>query len=116
MDRLAELMERYDGRAETDTLALVQEMERLGAGERAQGMARSPDAGTRRLAARLMHVLFDERHLDALATLARDDDPEVAAAARAALHEQVRTPHWREIVEALAAGGDESARGWLAER
>jgi hypothetical protein len=114
--RLGELMERYDGRAETNTLALVQEMERLGGLERAAGLASSPDPRTRRLAARLMHVLSDDRHVEPLGQLVADDDPEVAATAHAALHVQVRTPRWRALVERLAAEGDPQAAAWLEER
>ena len=114
--QLADLVARYDTRAEGNRIELLDEMEALGGIERAAELARSEDAGTRRLAARLMGVLSDPRHVQALDALVDDPDPEVAATARASLHVQVRTPEWQALVRRLAERGDAQAEAWLAER
>ena len=116
---LADLVAAYDQPVEASRAPLLAAMDALGAGAEAHRLAGSGDAGERRVAARLMHLLPDRAHLGALVPLAEDPDPAVADAARRALRGQPRTGDWHVAVERLAAQGDAelraAARGWQAE-
>jgi hypothetical protein len=117
---LLELVERYDRHPEQRRTPLIDELQALGAVEAAAGLARSDDATERHAAARIMHLLPDEAHVAPLGALVHDADPRVAAAARRALHGQVRSPEWRALVGRLSEDrGDPAlagaAAGWLAE-
>jgi hypothetical protein len=118
-DRLAELVEVYDQPVERSRAPLLEEMEALRGGEHARRLAESADPEDRRVAARLMHLLPEPEHLEALERLVADPDPRVAAAARRALRGQRRTPAWHVAVERLAASGDPELRAaaqeWMAE-
>jgi hypothetical protein len=117
---LIELVETYEQSFEEAQSPLVREMESEGGVEAAPRLARSADAGERLVAARLMHLLPDERHVAALQPLIADPDPDVAALAWRALRNQRRTPEWRAALERIAADGPEERRAaageWLAER
>jgi len=117
---LIELVEIYEQSFEEAQSPLVREMEARGGVEAAPRLARSENARTRLVAARLMQLLPDEGHVAALEPLVADADPGVAALAWRALRNQLRTPEWRAAVERIAAGGPEErrapAREWLAER
>jgi hypothetical protein len=94
MSSLADLVSAYDRPVEIGKGALLQEMEALGGGAEARRLAESPDPAERRLAARLMHLLPETEHLNALERLVSDDDEAVATAARRAFAGQRRTPEW----------------------
>jgi hypothetical protein len=118
--RLGELVHTHDDRAELHGRPLLDEMDDLGGIPAAGELAGSPDVDERFVAARLMHLLPDEAHVEHLAGLVHDPDPRVASAARRALHGQRRSASWRALVQRLA---DDSSRpdlaatasGWLAE-
>ena len=116
---LPDLVAAYDQPVEASRAGLLAAMDALGAGTEAHRLAGSGDAAERRVAARLMHLLPDRAHLDALVPLAEDPDPAVADAARRALRGQPRTPAWHVAVERLAAQGDPelraAARRWQDE-
>ena len=116
---LPDLVAAYDQPVEASRAPLLAAMDALGAGAEAHCLARSVEAGERRVAARLMHLLPDRGHLDALVPLTEDPDPGVADAARRALRGQPRTRDWHVAVERLAAQGEpelrEAARAWQAE-
>ena len=116
---LPDLVAAYDQPVEARRGELLDAMEALGGGEEARRLAESPDAGDRRVAARLMHLLPEPEHLAALERLVADPDPAVASAARRALRGQRRTPAWHAAVERLAALGDPEVRAaaaeWMAE-
>ena len=117
---LIELVDAYEHSFDEGQSPLVREMAAGGGVEAAPRLARSDDAATRLAAARLMHLLPDERHVAALEPLIGDPDPAVAGLAWRALRNQRRTPEWRAAVERIAADGPEERRGtareWLAER
>ena len=117
---LIALVQTYEQSFEEAQSPLVREMEAGGGVEAAPRLARSDDAGERLVAARLMHLLPDERHVAALEPLIADPDPDVAALAWRALRNQRRTPEWRAALERIAEAGPEerraAAREWLAER
>jgi hypothetical protein len=119
MTSLADLVAAYDQRAETGRGKLLDEMEALGARAEAGRLADSDAASTRRLAARLMHLLPDPGYVDALERLCADPHPDVAAAARRAMRGQRRTPEWAAAVERLAASPDpalrDAAAAWEAD-
>jgi hypothetical protein len=118
--RIVALVARYDGHPEERRTPILDELDDLGAVGAAGELARSDDAQERYAAARIMHLLPDEAHIEPLAQLVHDADERVAAGARRALHGQVRTPAWRALVEHLAAGEDAELAGaatrWLSER
>jgi hypothetical protein len=119
--RLAELVARYDEHDEEYRRPLIDEMDQLGGIAAAAHLARSADADERRVAARLMHLLPDDVHVEALALLVHDPDERVAATARRALHGQPRTSAWRELVCRLADDHSSdpqlaaAAEAWLHE-
>ena len=117
---LVELVETYEHSFDEGQSPLVREMAARGGVEAAPRLARSDDAAVRLAAARLMHLLPDERHVAALEPLIADPDPAVAGLAWRALRNQRRTPEWRAAVERIAADGPEerreAAREWLEER
>lgn len=119
-DDLIALVATYEQSFEEAQSPLVREMEAGGGIEAAPRLASSDDAKARLTAARLMHLLPDERHVAALEPLIADPDPDVAGLAWRALRNQRRTPEWRAALERIAAGGPEerraAAREWLAER
>jgi hypothetical protein len=119
MSRLAELVAAYDQRIEAGRGALLREMDELGGGAEARRLADSPDAGGRRLAARLMHLLPEPEHVDALERLVADPDGAVAAEARRAMRIQRRTPEWHAAVDRLTTATDpalrDTAATWNAE-
>lgn len=98
---------------------LARELEARGAVEAAGRLASSADDGSRRAAARIMHLLPDERHVAPLVPLVSDPEPLVASAAWRALRGQLRTPEWRAAVGQIAADGPperrEEAQRWLSE-
>jgi hypothetical protein len=98
---LPALVRAYDRPIEGGKLPLLEAMEALGGKERAAELAASPDAEDRAVAARLMHLLPDGRHVAALERLANDDDAKVAARARRAIVTQPRTPEWHAAMERL---------------
>ena len=102
---LIALVQTYEQSFEEAQSPLVREMEAGGGVE---------------AAARLMHLLPDERHVAALEPLIAEPDPDVAALAWRALRNQRRTPEWRAALERIAEAGPEerraAAREWLAER
>ena len=102
---LVELVETYEQSFEEGQSALVREMAARGGVEAAPRLARSDDAAVRLAAARLMHLLPDERHVAALEPLIADADPDVAALAWRALRNQRRTPEWRAARRAHRRGG-----------
>ena len=75
---LIALVQTYEQSFEEAQSPLVREMEAGGGVEAAPRLARSDDAGERLVAARLMHLLPDERHVAALVPLIADPDPDVA--------------------------------------
>jgi hypothetical protein len=118
--RLAELVARYDEHDEEYRRPLIDEMDELGGIAAAADLARSADADERLIAARLMHLLPDGVHVEALALLVHDPDQRVAAAARRALHGQPRTSPWRALVRRLADDSSDpqlasAAEAWLHE-
>ena len=117
---LIALVQTYEQSFEEAQSPMVREMEAGGGVEAAPRLARSGDAAERLVAARLMHLLPDERHVAALEPLIADPDPDVAALAWRALRNQRRTPEWRAALERIAEAGPEdrraAAREWLAER
>jgi hypothetical protein len=116
---LVDLVETYEQSYEEGRPPIVRELVARGAVEAAPRLARSDDVRTRFTAARIMHLLPDERHVAALEPLVADADAGVAGIAWRALRNQRRTPEWRAAVERIAAGGPperrEAAREWLAE-
>jgi hypothetical protein len=118
--RLGELVRTHDDHPELHGRPLLDEMDDLGGIPAAGDLARSAGVEDRFVAARLMHLLPDEAHVEHLAALVHDPDPRVASAARRALHGQRRTASWRALVERLANDGSRpelaaTASGWLAE-
>src|SRR3954469_21030552 len=105
MSSLADLVARYDQPVEIGKGALLQEMESQNGGAEARRLAASPDPAERRLAARLMHLLPEPEHLEALEPLVTDDDPEVAEQARRAFAGQRRTPEWHAAATRLNFSG-----------
>ena len=116
---LIALVEELDSADDERRGKLGRELEAAGAGEAAPRMAADPDAKPRWAAARIMHLLPDERHLPALVPLIEDPEPRVASAAWRALRGQRRTPEWRAAVERIAEQGPPErradARNWLSE-
>ena len=82
---------------EQPTLPRLDALEAAGAVAAAPALAGSPERAERLLAARVMELLPHESYLPALATLLRDPDPEVAAAARDAFAGQHRTSEWHRV-------------------
>jgi hypothetical protein len=76
-------------------------MEAQDGGAEARRLAESPDPAQRRLAARLMHLLPETEHLEALERLVTDPDPDVAQQARRAFAGQRRTPEWHAAAARL---------------
>ena len=117
---LIALVQTYEQSFEEAQSPMVREMEAGGGVEAAPRLARSGDPAERLVAARLMHLLPDERHVAALEPLIADPDPDVAALAWRALRNQRRTPEWRAALERIAEAGPvdrrAAAREWLAER
>ena len=101
MSSLADLVDLYDRPVELGKGQLLDEMEALNGAAEARHLAGSPDAAERRLAARLMHLLPDTEHLEALERLVADPDPEVAQQARRAFAGQRRTPEWHAAAARL---------------
>jgi hypothetical protein len=101
MSSLADLVAAYDRPVELGKGPLLLQMEALGGGAEARRLAGSPDPAERRLAARLMHLLPEAEHLDALERLVTDPDPGVATAARRAFAGQRRTPEWHAAAARL---------------
>ena len=95
------LLHEYDRPTETSRVPILDALEEHGGIEEAHRLATSADADERRAAARLMQLLPDESHLESLGLLAGDPDARVAAAARRALDEQVRSPAWQALVGRL---------------
>lgn len=116
---LAALVTEYDLPKEGSRRPLLDAMEAAGGVAAAGRLADSDDAARRRLAARLAHLLPDPAHVPALERLACDEDPRVAAEARAALRVQVRDERWREAVARLAGAEDPELRravaAWIEE-
>ena len=116
---LVELVETYERSFDEGQSPLVREIAAQGGVEAAPRLARSDDPAVRLAAARIMHLLPDERHVAALEQLVADSDPDVAGLAWRALRNQRRTPEWRAVVERVAAEGPEDRReaaaDWLAE-
>jgi hypothetical protein len=106
VERLTELVQQYALPTEASKVPLLDEMEACGAAEAVTELAASPDAGRRRLAARLAELLPDKRHLDALERLAGDADPAVARQGLDALATQVRDGAWHEALGRLAGRPD----------
>jgi HEAT repeat protein len=98
---------------------LARELEARGALEAAGRLARSEDDRSRWAAARIAHLLPDERHVAALVPLVSDPEPGVSDAAWRALRGQRRTQEWRAAVAQIAEHGPpsrrEDARRWLSE-
>ena len=105
MSSLADLVARYDQPIELGKGALLDEMEALHGGAEARRLAESDDPAERRLAARLMHLLPEEDHLEALEKLVTDADPEVSQQARRAFAGQRRTPEWHAAAARLGFSG-----------
>src|SRR4051812_30926629 len=101
MSSLADLVAAYDRPVELGKGSLLVQMEALGGGAEARRLAESPDPAERRLAARLMHLLPEPEHVEPLARLVTDDDPEVARQARRAFAGQRRTPEWHAAAARL---------------
>ncbi|MGH3768748.1 MAG: hypothetical protein ACRDS0_15210 [Pseudonocardiaceae bacterium] len=116
---LRELVAAYDSPVEGRRGLLLAAMQELGGVDEATRLASSSDAVDRRLAARLMHLLPDERHLPVLEPLVADPDVVVAAAARRAMRGQRRTKEWHAAAERLMNAKDpalgEAAADWLWE-
>jgi hypothetical protein len=117
---LIALVEALDHADDLERGRLARELDENGAREAAPRMAGADDAGSRRVAARIMHLLPDEAYLPALVPLVDDPDPPVADAAWRALRGQLRTDAWHAAVSEIAAGGPpqrrDDARRWLSER
>jgi hypothetical protein len=118
--RLGELVSTHDDHPELHGRPLLDEMDDLGGIPAAGELARSDDVKDRLVAARLMHLLPHDAHIEPLGALVHDPDPGVAAAARRALHGQRRSSSWRAVVERLANDSSDaqlasSASRWLAE-
>jgi len=101
MSALADLVARYDQPVELGKTALLQEMEARDGAAEARRLAASEDPAERRVAARLMHLLPEPEHLQALEPLVTDPDPEVAQQARRAFAGQRRTPEWHAAAARL---------------
>jgi hypothetical protein len=101
MTDLAELVAAYDRPVELGKGKLLLQMEAQGGGAEARRLAGSPDPAERRLAARLMHLLPEPEHLEALERLVTDADPDVAQQARRAFAGQRRTPEWHAAAARL---------------
>jgi hypothetical protein len=101
MTDLAELVAAYDRPVELGKGKLLLQMEAQGGGAEARRLAGSPDPAERRLAARLMHLLPEPEHLEALERLVSDADPDVAQQARRAFAGQRRTPEWHAAAARL---------------
>ena len=114
-----DLVDAYEQSFDEGRSPLVREMAARGGVEAAPRLARSEDPKARLAAARLMHLLPDERHVAALEPLIADPDPDVASLAWRALRNQRRTPEWRALVDKLAREGPEerrsAAQDWLTE-
>jgi hypothetical protein len=118
--RLIELVRTHDDHPELHRRPMLDEMDDLGGIPAAGELARSASVDDRFVAARLMHLLPDEAHVEHLAALVHDADPRVASAARRALHGQRRSAAWRAVVDRLASDSSQpelaaTASGWLAE-
>jgi hypothetical protein len=118
--RLIELVRTHDDHPELHGRPMLDEMDDLDGIPAAGELARSASIDDRFVAARLMHLLPDEAHVEPLAALVHDTDPRVASAARRALHGQRRSASWRALVERLANDSSQpelaaAASGWLAE-
>jgi HEAT repeat protein len=118
--RLIDLVHTHDDRPELHGRPLLDEMDDLGGIAAAGELARSGSVDDRFVAARLMHLLPDEAHVEPLAALVHDPDPRVASAARRALHGQRRSAAWRALVQRLADDSSKpelaaTASGWLEE-
>jgi hypothetical protein len=118
--RLGELVRTHDDHPELYGRPLLDEMDDLGGIPAAGELARSPDVADRLVAARLMHLLPHEAHIEPLGTLVHDPDPDVAAAARRALHGQRRSSSWLAVVGRLANDSSDAqlataASRWLVE-
>ena len=115
---LRELVATYDRPIEGSRLGVLDAMREHGGAEAALELAGSDDPEERRLAARLMHLLRDERSPALLESLVADDDPETAAIARRAFGAQYRSDEWEAIARRLARARDPELRavadGWLA--
>ena len=115
---LQDLVAAYEAPTEGNRGAVLDGLRGLGGAEAALALASSDDVAERRLAARLMHLLGDERHPAALERLVADPDPEAAAIARRAFGAQTRTDEWEAIARRLATSPDAELRtaatGWLA--
>ena len=113
------LVEELDSADDERRGKLARQLEADGAVQAAPRMAGAADARPRWAAARIMHLLPDEAHLDALVPLVDDPEPRVASAAWRALRGQVRNDAWRAAVERIADDGPperrEDARRWLSE-
>ena len=118
-DALAALVAAYGQRTEASRQPLLDAIESLNGVPAVVELARSKEAGDRRLAARLTHLLPASAHVPVLEQLVTDPDREVAAEARAALRTQPRDAHWREVVRHLAQSGDAElateAQAWQRE-
>jgi hypothetical protein len=118
VDALRALVAAYDAPTEGSREGVLDALRERGGGAGAVELATSADAAERRLAARLMHLLRDDRHPAALEPLVADPDPETAAIARRAFGAQTRTDGWEAIARRLATSQDDALRtaanGWLA--
>jgi len=118
--RLTELIARYDSLDPDEQRAeLIAEMRGLGGVEAARALVADENPEARRVGARVMELLADPGHTPLLARLVHDPEPQVAGAARRALHHQLRTPEWHGIVASMLEGSDPELRvcaaEWLAE-
>jgi hypothetical protein len=115
---LTELVKAYDWPVEGDKVSLLEAMEALGGAEEAHRMIESADPIERRIGVRLMQLVPDGRHLEALERLVADDDEVVGRFARRALETQWRTAEWRAIVERLMRSENAEVRtaaeSWLS--
>ena len=111
---IEKLLREYDRPTERSRVPLLDALEEHGGIGEAHRLAGSADARERRTGARLMLLLPDESHLHHLERLVRDPDAAVAATARRALAEQVRTAAWHAAVEALADDADPKLRAEAA--
>jgi hypothetical protein len=118
VDALRDLVAAYDRPIEGSRLGVLDAMREHGGTEAALELAESSDPEERRLAARLMHLLRDERYTAPLESLVADDDPETAASARHAFGAQYRSDEWEAIAQRLARARDPelraAAEAWLA--
>ena len=113
--QLIELVDTYEHSFEEGRSPLVREMAAGGGVEAAPRLAGSDDPKARLAAARIMHLLPDERHVAALEPLISDPDPDIAGLAWRALRNQRRTPEWRAVVGRIAADGPKERRAAAAE-